>query len=97
MVQYSGIVFTDVVEQVKVLAQHPDFTLKTPIESDRSIWPCRPNAFHTRMVLAILSLRFNSPLDPINPQTAARFVPYLGRWRRIESKQASLMRGQREN
>ncbi|MEY4161248.1 MAG: hypothetical protein RLZZ136_1869, partial [Pseudomonadota bacterium] len=31
-------------------------------------------------------------LDPINAQTAARFVPPLGRWRRIEPRRAALMR-----
>ena len=29
-------------------------------------------------------------LDPINPQTAARFVPPLGRWRRTEPGRAAL-------
>ena len=35
-------------------------------------------------------------LDPINPQTAARFVPPLGRWRRIEAGRAAIMREQLE-
>ena len=35
-------------------------------------------------------------LDPINPQTAARFVPPLGRWRRIEPIRAALMRSELE-
>ncbi len=35
-------------------------------------------------------------LDPINPQTAARFVAPLGRWRRIEPGRAALMRAQLE-
>ena len=35
-------------------------------------------------------------LDPINPQTAARFVPALGRWRRLEDRRAALMRGELE-
>jgi aminopeptidase N len=35
-------------------------------------------------------------LDPINPQTAARFVPSLGRWRRIEAGRAALMKGELE-
>ena len=37
-----------------------------------------------------------SALDPINPQTAARFVPPLGRWRRIEPARAALMRAELE-
>ena len=35
-------------------------------------------------------------LDPINPQTAARFVPSLGRWRRIEAGRAALMKAELE-
>ena len=35
-------------------------------------------------------------LDPINPQTAARFVPPLGRWRRTEPVRAALMRAELE-
>jgi aminopeptidase N len=35
-------------------------------------------------------------LDPLNPQTAARFVAPLGRWRRIEPVRAALMRGELE-
>jgi aminopeptidase N len=35
-------------------------------------------------------------LDPLNPQTAARFVAPLGRWRRIEPGRAALMRAELE-
>ena len=35
-------------------------------------------------------------LDPLNPQTAARFVPALGRWRRIEPQRAKMMRAELE-
>jgi aminopeptidase N len=35
-------------------------------------------------------------LDPINASTAARFVPPLGRWRRVEPGRAALMRGELE-
>jgi len=31
-------------------------------------------------------------VDPINPQSAARLVPALGRWRRFEPKRAARMR-----
>jgi aminopeptidase N len=30
--------------------------------------------------------------DKLNPQVAARMVPYLGRWRRFEPHRAELMR-----
>ncbi|MGB7404611.1 MAG: aminopeptidase N [Pacificimonas sp.] len=35
-------------------------------------------------------------VDPINPQTAARFIAPLGRWRRLEAGRADLMRGELE-
>ena len=35
-------------------------------------------------------------LDPVNAQTAARFVAPLGRWRRIEPHRAALMRAELE-
>ena len=35
-------------------------------------------------------------LDPINAQTAARFVPSLGRWRRIEPVRSALMKAELE-
>ena len=34
--------------------------------------------------------------DAINPQTAARLVPPLGRWRRFGEDRAALMRGELE-
>ena len=34
--------------------------------------------------------------DKLNPQTAARLVPPLGRWRRLEAKRSELMRKQLE-
>ena len=56
-----------------------------------------PHAFHARdgegyRMIADLILE----LDPVNAQTAARFVPQLGRWRRIEPGRAALMRGELE-
>ena len=34
--------------------------------------------------------------DKLNPQTAARFVPPLGRWRRFDERRQALMREQLE-
>lgn len=88
-----------VLDHVRALADHPDFTLANP-NRVRSLYMAlagNPPAFHAASgegyrMLADLILR----LDPINPQTAARFVPALGRWRRIEEKRAALMRGELE-
>jgi aminopeptidase N len=82
-------------EQVTELAEHPAFTLANP-NRVRALWMAfagNPLAFHSAggegyRMLADLILE----LDPVNSQTAARFVPPLGRWRRIEPGRAQLMR-----
>ena len=84
-----------VVEHVKALADHPDFTLRNPnrVRSLYMAFAGNPHAFHAdggegyRMIADLIL-----ELDPINPQTAARFVPPLGRWRRIEPGRAEQMK-----
>jgi aminopeptidase N len=85
----------DVVAHVKALALHPDFTLKNPnrVRSLHMAFAGNPAGFHAAdgsgyAMIADLILA----LDPINAQTAARFVPPLGRWRRIEPTRSALMR-----
>ena len=88
-----------VIAHVHALAQHPDFTLKNPnrVRSLHMAFAGNPKGFHAasgegyRMVADVILA-----LDPINPQTAAKFVPALGRWRRIEPLRAALMKGQLE-
>ncbi len=87
------------IEHVKALADHPDFTLCNPnrVRSLYMAFAGNPHAFHAesgegyRMIADLILA-----LDPINAQTAARFVPSLGRWRRIEPNRAALMRGELE-
>ncbi len=89
----------DVIAHVRKLAEHPDFTLKNPnrVRSLHMAFAGNPKAFHKadgegyRMVADVILA-----LDPINPQTAARFVPALGRWRRIEPGRAALMKAELE-
>ncbi|TRD11461.1 aminopeptidase N [Erythrobacter insulae] len=89
----------DVIRQVRELAQHPDFTMKNPnrVRSLYMAFAGNPQGFHAadgsgyRMIADVILA-----LDPINPQTAARFVPSLGRWRRIESVRAGLMKAELE-
>ncbi len=84
---------------VKALAEHPDFTLRNPnrVRSLYMAFAGNPQAFHAvsgegyRMIADLILA-----LDPINPQTAARFVTPLGRWRRLEPSRAELMRAQLE-
>jgi aminopeptidase N len=88
-----------VIEQVQELAQHPDFTMRNPnrVRSLHMAFAGNPQGFHAadgagyRMIADVILA-----LDPINPQTAARFVPSLGRWRRIEPGRAALMRAELE-
>jgi aminopeptidase N len=88
-----------VLEQVKALAGHPDFTLKNPNRVRSLYMPFTGTAqgFHAASgegykLIADLILA----LDPLTPQTAARFVTPLGRWRRLEPGRAALMRGELE-
>ncbi|MCL9983328.1 MAG: aminopeptidase N [Erythrobacter sp.] len=88
-----------VIAHVRELAGHPDFTMKNPnrVRSLHMAFAGNPKGFHAasgegyRMVADVILA-----LDPINPQTAARFVPALGRWRRIEPGRAALMKGELE-
>jgi aminopeptidase N len=89
----------DVIAHVRKLAEHPDFNLKNPnrVRSLYMAFAGNPKGFHKadgegyRMIADVILA-----LDPINPQTAARFVPSLGRWRRIEPGRAALMKAELE-
>jgi aminopeptidase N len=88
-----------VLEHVRALAGHPDFTLKNPnrVRSLYMAFTGTAQGFHAESgegyrLIADLILA----LDPINPQTAARFVAPLGRWRRFEPVRAALMRAELE-
>jgi aminopeptidase N len=89
----------DVLEHVKALAKHPDFNIRNPnrVRSLYMAFTGAPQGFHAASgegyrLIADLILE----LDPINPQTAARFVPPLGRWRRTEPGRAAIMRAELE-
>ncbi|MHA6318450.1 aminopeptidase N [Altererythrobacter sp. CAU 1778] len=89
----------DVLEQVKALANHPDFTLRNPnrVRSLYMAFAGNPHGFHAadgegyRMIADLILA-----LDPINAQTAARFVIPLGRWKRLEPHRSALMKAQLE-
>lgn len=84
---------------VAALAEHPDFTLANPNRARSLI-----GAF------AVNQRAFNQPdgagyrfladqliaLDRLNPQTAAKLLPPLGRWRRFDPARAALMRAELE-
>jgi aminopeptidase N len=98
-IMQAGSLHPHVLEQVEALAKHPDFMLKNPNRVRSLYMPFTGTAlgFHAAdgagyRLIADLILA----LDPLNPQTAARFVTPLGRWRRIEPGRAALMRGELE-
>lgn len=89
----------DTVDAVKELAQHPDFTLANP-NRVRSLYGALSGnqaAFHQAdgagyRLIADLVIA----LDPKNPQTAARMIPPLGRWKRFDEARGAMMRGELE-
>ena len=87
----------DTLNAVEKLAAHPSFTLQNPnrlralagslgmnhwVFNDAS---GRGYRFLADMIIAA---------DKLNPQVAARLVPPLGRWRRLEPSRSALMRDQ---
>jgi aminopeptidase N len=89
----------DTVEAVAALARHPDFTLANPnrLRSLVAAFAANQRAFHdpagrgyrflADMILAV---------DRLNPQTAAKLVPPLGRWRRFDPARQALMKAELE-
>ena len=87
------------VELVEALGTHPDFTLANPNRARALFGAFAANqwAFNRadgagyRMVAdAIIAL------DKLNPQTAARLVPPLGRWKRFDAARGAMMRAELE-
>ena len=90
---------SDTVTAVAALAQHRDFTLANPnrVRSLYGAFAGNQAAFHQHdgagyRLLADLIIA----LDPLNPQTAARMVPPLGRWRRFGTARQAMMRSELE-
>jgi aminopeptidase N len=88
---------SDTPQAVAALARHPDFTLANPnrLRSLVSAFASNQRAFHEASgsgyrFLADMTLA----VDKLNPQTAARLVPPLGRWRRFDEARARLMQAE---
>jgi aminopeptidase N len=89
----------DAIDQVMALASHPDFTLANPnrMRSLVGAFAANQRAFHDAsgrgyrfladMILAV---------DRLNPQTAGRLVPPLGRWRRFDPARQVLIKAELE-
>ena len=95
----AGSLHPRVLDHIAELARHPAFTLSNPNRA-RALYMAlamNPSGFHDasgrgyRMIGDLIR-----ELDAANPQLAARFVPPLGRWRRIEPGRSALMRAELE-
>lgn len=89
----------DAAERVEALARHPDFTLANPnrLRALVGAFAANQRALHAPDGRGY---RFLADMivaaDRLNPQTAARLVPPLGRWRRFDEERAALIRTQLE-
>jgi aminopeptidase N len=87
----------DTPAEVEALAAHPDFTLANPNRARSLVGAFSVNqrAFHDA---SGRGYRFVADqiiaLDRLNPQTAARMVPPLGRWRRFDAGRGEKMRAE---
>jgi aminopeptidase N len=82
---------------VRELERHADFTLTNPnrVRALVSAFAVNQQQFH---IASGEGYRFLADiiiaLDPINPQTAAKLAPPLGRWQRFDEARQKLMRGE---
>ena len=89
----------DTPERVEGLAKHRDFTMSNPnrLRSLVGAFSVNQRAFHDA---SGRGYRFLADMilaeGKLNPQTAAKLVPPLGRWRRFDEVRAALMRAQLE-
>ena len=89
----------DTIKAVGELQEHPDFTLSNPnrVRALAGAFSSNQQQFHLgdgsgyRFLTDILIA-----LDPINPQTAAKLIPPLGRWRRFDEGRQALMKAELE-
>ena len=89
----------DTAALIAELAQHPDFSLANPNRARALVGAFGVNqrAFHTAGGAGYRWLADRLlELDALNPQTAAKLLPPLGRWRRFDPARAGLMRAELE-
>ncbi|OWK28947.1 aminopeptidase N [Sphingomonas mucosissima] len=89
----------DTLEAVAALAEHPSFTLANPNRARSLIGAFAVNqrAFNRADGAGYRFLADQLiALDRLNPQTAAKLLPPLGRWRRFDPARGALMRAELE-
>ena len=87
----------DTLEATQALLKHRDFALTNPNRFRALVGAFAVNQrWFNRADGAGYALLADQiiALDPINPQTAAKMVPPLGRWRRFDAARQDLMRAQ---
>jgi aminopeptidase N len=90
---------TDTLDVVESLRRHPDFTMKNPNRLRAlagglasNLWVFHDASGRGYRMLADMIIES----DALNPQVAARLVPPLGRWKRLEQARSAMMREQLE-
>ena len=89
----------DTPAMVEELSRHPDFTLANPNRARSLVGAFSVNqrAFHAAGGAGYRFLADHLiALDKLNPQTAAKLLPPLGRWRRFDEARAGLMKAELE-
>ncbi len=87
----------DTINAVRELERHPDYTLHNPnrVRSLVGAFSGNQQQFH---LASGEGYRFLADtiiaLDPVNPQTAAKMVPPLGRWKRFDEARQHLMKAE---
>jgi aminopeptidase N len=87
----------DTPDAVAALARHPDFTLSNPnrLRALVGAFAANQRAFHEPSGRGYRFLADTIlAVDKLNPQTAARLVPPLGRWRRFDEARAKLIQAE---
>merc|ERR1711966_638113 len=87
----------DVLDRVKALTKHPDFTLSNPnrCRSLLSVFTMNAAPFHAEDGEGYKFIGETLvELDQINPQISARMGSSLIQWRRYGKKRAELMKGE---
>ena len=87
----------DTLDRVQALSEHPDFTIANPNRLRALVGAMSGNQliFHDASGRGYHFLAdFLLKVDKLNPQTAAKLVPPLGRWRRFDEDRATLMKAE---
>jgi aminopeptidase N len=89
----------DTAEAVEALSRHRDFTLANPNRARSLIgaFSINQRAFHSGEGKGYRFLADQLlALDRLNPQTAAKLLPPLGRWKRFDADRAAMMKAELE-